>query len=110
MDAESRCAVKIGHGKSEEFQTTTGLKQGDALSPILFNIVLEMAIREVQEEYLLINCGQNLPLLAYADDVVILGESEQDINKATELLIRSANKRGLSINETKQNTCESVET
>lgn len=97
----SRCAVKFGHEKSEEFQTTTGLKQGDALSPILFNIVLEMAIREVQEEYLGINCGQNLPLLAYADDVVILGESEQDIKKATELLIRSANKRGLNINDTK---------
>jgi len=62
-----------------------------------------MAIREVQEEYLRINqnLGQNLPLLAYADDVVILGESQQDIKKATELLIRSANKRGLNINETK---------
>ncbi|KAL4111786.1 hypothetical protein QTP88_015673 [Uroleucon formosanum] len=41
----SKCAVKFGHEKSEEFQTT-GLKQGDALSPILFNIVLEMAVRE----------------------------------------------------------------
>ncbi|XP_050540945.1 uncharacterized protein LOC126905353 [Daktulosphaira vitifoliae] len=97
----SRCVVKFGHEKSEEFQTTTGLKQGDALSPILFNIVLEMAVREVQEEYQGINCGRNLPVLAYADDVVILGESEQDIQKATELLIRSAKKRGLNINETK---------
>ena len=34
-----------------------------------------MAVREVQDEYQGINCGQNLPLLAYADDVVILGES-----------------------------------
>jgi len=52
-------------------------------------------------EYQGINCGQNLPLLAYADNVVILGESEQDIKKATELLIQSVKKRGLNINETK---------
>lgn len=71
----SRCAVKFGHKKSEEFHTTTGLKQDDALWPLLFNLVLEMTVREVQEEYLEINCGRNIALLAYADDVVILGKS-----------------------------------
>jgi hypothetical protein len=45
-----------------------------------------MAVREVQEEYQRINWGRNLPLLAYADDVVILGESEQDIKRATAIL------------------------
>ncbi|KAL4098693.1 hypothetical protein QTP88_023243 [Uroleucon formosanum] len=76
---ESRCAVKFGNEKSEGFQTTTGLNQGDALSPIPFNIVLEMAVREVQEE-----C-----------------KSELDIKRATELLIRSAKKRGLKQLKTK---------
>lgn len=33
--------------------------------------------------------------------MVILGESEQDIKKSTELLIRSVKKRGFNINETK---------
>jgi|UniRef100_A0A2S2R0D3 hypothetical protein len=42
----SRFMVKLGHKKSEEFQTTE-LKQGDILSQILFNIVQEMAVREV---------------------------------------------------------------
>jgi len=55
----SRCAVKFGHEKSEEFQTTTGQKQDDALSPVLFNIVLEMAVSEVQDEYQGINCCKN---------------------------------------------------
>lgn len=45
---ESKYAVKFGHEKSNEFQTT-GLIQGDTLSPLLFNTVLEMEIREVQE-------------------------------------------------------------
>jgi hypothetical protein len=55
-----------------------------------------MRVREVQEEYQGINWGRNLPLLAYADDVVILGESEQDIKRATAILIRSAKKNGVS--------------
>lgn len=60
-----------------------------------------MAEREVQEEYQRINCGRNLPLIAYADDMVVLGESEQGIKKASQLLIRSAKKQGLNINKTK---------
>lgn len=45
----SRSTVKFSQEKTEEFQTTTGLKQGGALSPLLFNIVLEMAVRKVQK-------------------------------------------------------------
>lgn len=63
---------------------TTGLKQGDTLSPVLFNIILtKVAVREVQGKYEGINCSQNIPLFAYADDAVILGKSEEDIQKAT---------------------------
>ena len=33
---------------SDMFPVSNGLKQGDALSPLLFNFVLEYAIRKVQ--------------------------------------------------------------
>lgn len=46
-------------------------------------------------------CSRGIPLFAYADDVVILGETEQDMQKATESLIRSATKLGLIIHENK---------
>jgi len=57
-------------------EVRTGLRQGDALLPILFNLVLEMVIREI-------NIGRDegvimertcFSLLAYADDIVLLGE------------------------------------
>lgn len=79
------CTIKFGHENSKEFQITTKLKQGDTLSSLFINTILEVAVREVQ--YQGINCGQNILLLAYADDVIILGENEQDIRKATESLI-----------------------
>lgn len=72
------------------------MKQGDALLPLFFNLILEVAVRE--------NHGEYQGYLAYADDVVyivILVQNKQDIQKATESLIRSAMKSGLIINESK---------
>jgi hypothetical protein len=35
--------------QNEELPIQNGLKQGDALSPLLFNFTLEYAVRKVQE-------------------------------------------------------------
>jgi hypothetical protein len=37
--------VKIGKHLSSEFKVNIGLKQGDALAPFLFNVVIEIANR-----------------------------------------------------------------
>jgi hypothetical protein len=41
--------VRVGKLLSDTFPTQNGLKQGDALSPLLFNFALEYTIRKVQE-------------------------------------------------------------
>ena len=40
--------VRVGKNVSDMFPFRNGLKQGDALSPLLFNFALEYAIRRVQ--------------------------------------------------------------
>ena len=42
METYSR--VRVGKNLSEMFPIRNGLKQGDALSPLLFNVALEYAI------------------------------------------------------------------
>jgi hypothetical protein len=46
---ETYSRVFIGKILSHKFPIQNGLKQGDALSPLLFNYALEYVIREVQE-------------------------------------------------------------
>jgi hypothetical protein len=60
---------------SDIFPTRNGLKQGDALSPLLFNFALEYAIKkdQVHEDGFKINGIHRL--LVYADDVYVLGGS-----------------------------------
>ena len=45
---ETYSKVRVGKNVSDRFPIRDGLKQGDALSPLLFNFALEYAIRRVQ--------------------------------------------------------------
>ena len=40
--------IRVGKNLSDMFPIRSGMKQGDALSPLLFNFALECAIRRVQ--------------------------------------------------------------
>jgi hypothetical protein len=57
---------------SDTFPIQYSLKQGDALSPV--NFALAYAIRKVQENQVGLKFNGTHQLLAYADDVNLLGD------------------------------------
>jgi hypothetical protein len=82
---------------SESFGTSTGLKQGDALSCILFNLALEKVARDsgIRSRGTVYN--KTIQVLAYADDIVLVGRTVGVLKEATTNLTKAAKEMGLTI-------------
>jgi hypothetical protein len=95
---ETYSEVHIGKHLSDSFHIQNGLKQGGALSLLFFNFALEYVIRKVQKNQVGLKLNGTHQLLAYADDVNLLGDNIGTINKNTETLIDASKEVGVQVN------------
>jgi hypothetical protein len=91
----------VGKNFSEMFPIRNGLKQGDALSPLLFNFASEYAIKRVQVNQNGFKLNGTHQLLAYADNVNILGGSVHTVKENVEALVVANKEIGLEANAAK---------
>ena len=84
----------IENGKSQ--------KEGDPLSPILFNFALQKVIQSIKMVSSGIKIGkEQLNILAYADDIALIEKNEIEIRKLFVEMENIARKLGLQINQEK---------
>lgn len=97
-----KCCVKVNGYRTDWFDVNIGLKQGCLLSPILFNVYLnDLAnLLEHSGNGVMVN-GVNINCLFYADDLVLIGESEEDLQGLLNVLSQWCNTNGLNINTDK---------
>lgn len=95
----SKATVKIQGELTESFEITCGVRQGDALSAVLFNHVLEAAVRNL-DAHGCINIKAT-QICAYADDVAIISRYKEDLKDLFVQLERNAAYFGLKVNESK---------
>ena len=83
-------AVKIGTNESKKFPVRVGVHEGSVLSPLLFMIVLEALSKKFRK---------GLPYeLLYADDLVLIAESEKLLVEKMERWRKGLEAGGLRVN------------
>lgn len=60
---------------SSEIHPRRGVKQGDPLSPVLFNIIIDRLLKRLPDEVGVSLGGTNINAIAFADDVVLLAST-----------------------------------
>jgi hypothetical protein len=73
--------------------------------PLLFNFALEYTIRAVQENQEGLKLSGICQLLAYGDDLNIMAENIDTINKNKETLLDTSKEVGLEVNPEKLSVC-----
>ncbi len=85
------------------FEIRSGVRQGCALSPTLFNYIIDWILRQALQVYPGVQVGANAHVsdLAYADDIVILSSSYSEMQGLLEAVNRHAFAVGMRINASK---------
>ena len=94
---DSRAVVEVHQGKTGVFNINNGLRQGDALSTVLFNLVLAAALKLDLRGNISTRTKQ---ICAYADDVII-ARTQKALKETFIALQKEAEKLSLIINTNK---------
>jgi len=99
---KTRSEVRIEGTLSSVFENKTGLKQGDPLSPILFNLALQKVIQSIKMVPGSVKIGkEQLNILAYVDDITLIGKNKIEVRKLFVEMENIARMFGLRINQEK---------
>ena len=99
---EQLAAVRLPDGLTNWFSIKRGVRQGCVMSPDLFNLYSEVILRELEgmPEGITIN-GVKINNLRYADDTVLLANSEEELQRLFDAVVEKSERLGLTVNSKK---------
>jgi hypothetical protein len=93
MYKDVKTLVRCSTGDTEKFTVKVGLHQGSALSPYLFILVIDIITEGIR--------GTPPGDMMFADDIVLCGNTREEVEVKTEAWRRVLEERGLKINRKK---------
>uniref|UniRef100_A0A4W2HDI1 Reverse transcriptase domain-containing protein n=1 Tax=Bos indicus x Bos taurus TaxID=30522 RepID=A0A4W2HDI1_BOBOX len=99
--AGQEATVRTGHGTTDWFQIGKRVRQGCILSPCLFNFYAEYIMRNagLEEAQAGIKIARrNTNNLRYADDTILMAESEEELKSLLMKVKKKSEKVGLKLN------------
>ena len=99
---DTMSAVRVDGDLSEWFITISGVRQGCMLSPLLFNILLEVVIALALEnnEFGAKVSGFCISNLHFADDICLVAEGNDDLQHTVDKVYTTDNRFGLEVSRT----------
>ncbi len=79
---KSICSINVNNMLTGWFDVNCGVKKGDTMSPTIFDIFIIHIVDEVKSVNIGINIdGINVCILLHADDIVLLSETNEGLQK-----------------------------
>jgi hypothetical protein len=104
-------SVKLGPNFTEWFEICSGVRQGDVLSPSLFGLFINDLADTICNLNLGIDIGlTKISILLYADDIVIIAESENELQTILDTVHEWCSNWRLKINRDKSNVIHFINT
>ena len=93
-----KAAVRIGADQSDWMDIKRGVRQGCVLSPDLFSLYSEMIMRSIEGKEGLAIGGRNINNIRYADDTVLIADSQEKLQDILTTVKEASEAKGLTIN------------
>ena len=101
---DTKCCVRINGHHSDWFNVSCGLKQGCLLLRLLFSLYVNNLAQDINDVGIGVTIADmKLSILLYADDIILLAETESDLQSMLDSLTQWCLKWGLVINTAKSN-------
>ena len=96
----SRSWTRIAYNNeaSDPTHPRGGVKQGDSLSPIIFNLIIDRMFRQLPTEIGIDIEGGKTNALAYADDLILAASTKRGLQELIDVAALFLDKCGLNVN------------
>ena len=101
MYRKSECCVKINGERTDFMSDSVGVKQGEVLSPLLFNLFINDLIENIQNTDSPVLNNREMPCLLYADDLVLMSPTAEGLQCKLDILDNYCKRWMMEVNPSK---------